>query len=94
MQTQQSLEVHFRWWCVYYHFVRPHGSLCERREEQRPRGGRRVPRRYQKRTPAMGGGRDGSSADGAGAIEFPSVRVTIPRVGRRHKQEADMRSVR
>ena len=93
-QTQHHLEVQFQWWRGYYHFVRPHGSLCEPSAEPRVRGGKRLPQRYQKRTPAMAAGGEGSSVDGPGAIEFPSVRVTVPRVGRRHKQEADMRSVR
>jgi IS1 family transposase/transposase-like protein len=53
MQTPRSLEAHFQWWRGYYHLVRPHGSLRERRAELRARGGKRAPQRYGKRTPAM-----------------------------------------
>ncbi len=52
-QTQHHLEVQFQWWTGYYHFVRPHGSLREPLAEPQVRGGKRLPQRYQKRTPAI-----------------------------------------
>jgi IS1 family transposase len=52
-QTQKHLELYLGWWRGYYHFVRPHGSLRARWAEPQGRGGKRSPRRYQKRTPAM-----------------------------------------
>jgi IS1 family transposase len=55
-QTQQQLEMDFAWWRGYYHFVRPHGSLREALAEPQRRGGKRLPQRYEKRTPAMGVG--------------------------------------
>jgi hypothetical protein len=52
-QTQPSLDLYFQWWRVYYHFVRPHGSVLERLPEPRVRGGHRILQRYRKQTPAM-----------------------------------------
>ncbi len=52
-QTQQRLELHFQWWRGYYDFVRQHDSLRERLAEPRAHSGKRLPQRYQNRTPVM-----------------------------------------
>jgi transposase InsO family protein len=44
------------WWRGYYHFVRPHRSLRLALPTPPERGGRRLPRRYRARTPAMAAG--------------------------------------
>jgi hypothetical protein len=55
-QTAPALVAHLEWWRGYYHFVRPHASLRMPRAQPVERGGRRVPRRYEQRTPAMAAG--------------------------------------
>ena len=55
-QTAPALLAHLEWWRGYYHFVRPHLSLRVPLAQPIERGGRRVPRRYRKRTPAMAAG--------------------------------------
>lgn len=55
-QTKPSLLAHLEWWRGYYHFVRPHASLRMPLPEAVARGGRRLPRRYEQRTPAMAAG--------------------------------------
>jgi len=47
---------HLEWWRMYYHFVRPHESLAVELIKPAPRKGRQIPRKYQKRTPAMAAG--------------------------------------
>jgi IS1 family transposase len=55
-QTPPSLLAHVEWWRGYYHFVRPHRSLRLALAQPIERGGRRGPRRYEQRTPAMAAG--------------------------------------
>ena len=55
-QQAPALLIHLEWWRGYYHFVRPHASLSVRLAHPIERGGRRLPRRYQQRTPAMAAG--------------------------------------
>ena len=55
-QTAPWLLAHLDWWRGYYHFVRLHGSLRVSLAQPIERGGRRLPRRYQQRTPAMAAG--------------------------------------
>jgi transposase InsO family protein len=55
-QAAPALVAHLEWWRGYYHFVRPHASLRVLLTEPVERGGRRVPRRYRQRTPAMAAG--------------------------------------
>ena len=55
-QDVPSLLVHLDWWRAYYHFVRPHASLRVPLADPIERGGRRRPRRYRQRTPAMAAG--------------------------------------
>jgi IS1 family transposase len=55
-QGAPSLVAHLEWWRAYYHFVRPHGSLRVPLAQPIERGGRRVSRRYRRRTPAMAAG--------------------------------------
>jgi IS1 family transposase len=55
-QAVPSLLAHLDWWRGYYHFVRPHASLRVPLARPIERGGRRVPRRYEQRTPAMAAG--------------------------------------
>ncbi len=55
-QAAPSLVAHLEWWRGYYHFVRPHASLRVPLVEPLERGGRRMPRRYRQRTPAMAAG--------------------------------------
>lgn len=55
-QTTPTLVAHLEWWRGYYHFVRPHGSLRVPLAQPVQRGGRRVPHRYRRRTPAMAAG--------------------------------------
>jgi hypothetical protein len=52
-QTASGLLLHLEWWRGYYHFVRPHRGLRLALLQPRSRGGRRLPQRYQRRTPAM-----------------------------------------
>ena len=55
MQGAPSLVAHLEWWRAYYHFVRLHAAL--RVPLAQPiEHGRRVPRRYRQRTPAMAAG--------------------------------------
>jgi hypothetical protein len=51
-----QLLAHLQWWRGYYHFVRPHASLRIALAQPCARGGRRQPRRYRHRTPAMAAG--------------------------------------
>jgi IS1 family transposase len=55
-QAAPSLVAHLEWWRGYYHFVRPHASLRVPLVQPIERGGRRMPRRYRQRTPAMAAG--------------------------------------
>jgi len=55
-QTAAHLRCHLEWWRGYYHFIRPHQGLRVARTRPRSRGGRRLPRRYDVRTPAMAAG--------------------------------------
>ncbi len=55
-QAAPSLLAHLEWWRGYYHFVRPHASLRVGLAQPIERGGRRQPRRYRQRTPAMAAG--------------------------------------
>ena len=55
-QEVPSLVAHLEWWRGYYHFVRPHASLRVPLSRPIERGGRRRPRQYQQRTPAMAAG--------------------------------------
>ena len=55
-QEVPSLVAHLEWWRGYYHFVRPHASLRVPLPRPIERGGRRRPRQYQQRTPAMAAG--------------------------------------
>jgi hypothetical protein len=56
MQAAPQLLVHLEWWRAYYHFVRPHEALRVALEQPRTHGGKRQPRRYRQRTPAMAAG--------------------------------------
>lgn len=55
-QAAPSLLAHLEWWRGYYHFVRLHGSLRVPLAQPIERGGRRGPRQYRQRTPAMAAG--------------------------------------
>jgi len=55
-QSATHLRLHLEWWRGYYHFVRPHQGLRVARARPRPRDGRCLPQRYQRRTPAMAAG--------------------------------------
>ncbi len=55
-QAAPSLVAQLEWWRGYYHFVRVHASLRVPLAQPIERGGRRVPRRYRQRTPAMAAG--------------------------------------
>jgi len=55
-QAAPALRAHLEWWRGYYHFVRPHASLRILLAQPVERGGRRLPRRYRQRTPAMAAG--------------------------------------
>ncbi len=55
-QTAPTLVAHLEWWRGYYHFVRPHASLRVTLAQPIERGGKRRPRRYRQRTPAMAAG--------------------------------------
>ena len=55
-QAGPSLLGHLDWWRGYYHFVRPHAALRVPLAQPIERGGRRKPRRYRQRTPAMAAG--------------------------------------
>jgi hypothetical protein len=56
VQAAPQLLVHLEWWRAYYHFVRPHQSLRQALAHPIDRGGKRQPRRYRQRTPAMAAG--------------------------------------
>jgi IS1 family transposase/transposase-like protein len=55
-QTADRMRLHLEWWRGYYHFVRPHRGLRVARRCTCPGAGRRPPRRYDPRTPAMAAG--------------------------------------
>ncbi|MDQ5850591.1 MAG: hypothetical protein M3380_00690 [Chloroflexota bacterium] len=55
-QAAPSLVAQLEWWRGYYHFVRVHASLRMPLAQPIERGGRRVLRRYDQRTPAMAAG--------------------------------------
>ena len=55
-QTAPALVVQLEWWRGYYHFVRIHASLRVLLARPVERGGRRLPRLYHHRTPAMAAG--------------------------------------
>jgi IS1 family transposase len=55
-QTAPALLAHLEWWRGYYHFVRPHAALRVPLVQPIKRSGRRVPRHYRQRTPAMAAG--------------------------------------
>jgi IS1 family transposase/transposase-like protein len=55
-QSPAELLLQLEWWRVYYHFARPHTSLSEPLAQLHPRGGRRLPQRYRRRTPAQAAG--------------------------------------
>jgi IS1 family transposase len=55
-QATPSLLAALEWWRAYYHVVRPHASLRVPLAQPLERGGRRLPRRYRQRTPAMAAG--------------------------------------
>jgi hypothetical protein len=55
-QTASGLGAQVAWWRGYYHFVRPHHALRQTLPVPHGRGGRRAPRRYRPRTPAMAAG--------------------------------------
>jgi len=52
-QAAPALLAQLEWWRGYYHFVRLHASLRVPLATPITRGGRRTPRRYHQRTPAM-----------------------------------------
>jgi transposase InsO family protein len=56
LQTAPQLLLDLEWWRAYYHFVRPHQSLRQALAHPIDRGGKRQPRRYRQRTPAMAAG--------------------------------------
>lgn len=55
-QSPAELLLHLQWWRAYYHFTRFHASLDEPLAEPRIRGGRRLPQRCRRRTPAQAAG--------------------------------------
>ena len=55
-QGAPALLAQLEWWRAYYHFVRLHQALRVPLATPIARGGRRAPRRYQQRTPAMAAG--------------------------------------
>ncbi len=55
-QVAPALRANLEWWRGYYHLVRPHASLRVPLAQPVERGGRRAPRRYEQRTPAMAAG--------------------------------------
>jgi hypothetical protein len=55
-QTASGLLHHLEWWRLYYHMVRPHGSLRLALPQPQARAGQRFPQRYRARTPAMAAG--------------------------------------
>jgi IS1 family transposase len=60
------------WWRGYYHFVRPHRSLRVALPTAQERGGRRLPRRYRARTPAMAAGLTTRRWSVGEVLAFPS----------------------
>jgi IS1 family transposase len=56
MQGAPHLWLQLEWWRAYYHFVRSHDSLRVILKQPIARGGKRLPRRYRHRTPAMAAG--------------------------------------
>ncbi len=55
-QTAAGLRAQVAWWRGYYHFIRPHHALRLALPVPHGHGGRRAPRRYRLRTPAMAAG--------------------------------------
>ncbi len=55
-QLTSELLLHLEWTRAYYHFARPHESLRLVLAQPRARGGKLLPQRYHKRTPAMAAG--------------------------------------
>ena len=55
-RTVPQLQDGFAWWRAYYHFVKPHESLRLELAMPKPRRGKRLPQRYQQRTPAQAAG--------------------------------------
>jgi transposase InsO family protein len=55
-QGAPALLAQLEWWRGYYHFVRLHQLLRVSLATPITRGGRRAPRRYHQRTPAMAAG--------------------------------------
>ena len=52
-QSPAELMFHLEWWRAYYHFTRPHTSLCQPLAEPRLRARKRLPQRRRQRTPAQ-----------------------------------------
>ena len=77
-QAAPSLLVQLDWWRGYYHFVRLHASLRLPLDQPIERGGRRRPRRYRQRTPAMAAG---LTSRRWSVQEFLQVPVTSAPVG-------------
>jgi len=55
-QSPAELLFQLEWWRAYYHFTRLHTSLDEPLPEPSLRGGRRLPQRCRRRTPAQAAG--------------------------------------
>ncbi len=55
-QQAPALVASLEWWRGYYHFVRLHAALRVPLTKPIERGGRRAPRRYHQRTPALAAG--------------------------------------
>ena len=55
-QAAPSLLAQIEWWRGYYPFMPPHASLRVPLAQPVERGGRRVPRRSEQRTPALAAG--------------------------------------
>ncbi len=55
-QEAPHLLAQLEWWRGYYHFVRPHETLRRPLDQPSQRRGRRLPRHYYHRTPAMAAG--------------------------------------
>lgn len=55
-QVAPALLAHLEWWRAYYHFVRLHASLRGPFAHPIEQVGRRLPRRYRHRTPALAAG--------------------------------------
>ena len=55
-QAAPALLAHLAWWRGYSHCVRPHATLRVPLAQPLERGGRRVPRQYRQRSPALAAG--------------------------------------